>query len=153
HRAADSISGKRLIPALGRADSGVLAAERDLRARTGARVSAAEANILRTETLSVSALVLALIIAAVIAFWLTRSISEPVLDLKAGMQAVAEGDLNYRLSFASDRNDEFGQLARSFEAMSEQLGELDKLKAEFVSVASHELKTPINEIIVYLQLL
>jgi len=37
--------------------------------------------------------------------------------------------------------------------MNRQLGELDKLKAEFVSVASHELKTPINVIIGYLQLL
>jgi signal transduction histidine kinase len=37
--------------------------------------------------------------------------------------------------------------------MSHQLTELDKLKAEFVSVASHELKTPINVIIGYLQLL
>jgi signal transduction histidine kinase len=37
--------------------------------------------------------------------------------------------------------------------MTAQLGELDKLKAEFVSVASHELKTPINVIIGYLQLL
>jgi signal transduction histidine kinase len=37
--------------------------------------------------------------------------------------------------------------------MQLQLGELDKLKAEFVSVASHELKTPINVIIGYLQLL
>jgi signal transduction histidine kinase len=37
--------------------------------------------------------------------------------------------------------------------MNRQLAELDKLKAEFVSVASHELKTPINVIIGYLQLL
>jgi signal transduction histidine kinase len=37
--------------------------------------------------------------------------------------------------------------------MTRQLNELDKLKAEFVSVASHELKTPINVIMGYLQLL
>jgi signal transduction histidine kinase len=37
--------------------------------------------------------------------------------------------------------------------MTRQLVELDKLKAEFVSVASHELKTPINVIVGYLQLL
>ncbi|HEX2781385.1 MAG TPA: HAMP domain-containing sensor histidine kinase, partial [Gemmatimonadaceae bacterium] len=49
--------------------------------------------------------------------------------------------------------DEFGRLASSFQRMAKQLAELDKLKAEFVSVASHELKTPINVIIGYLQLL
>jgi signal transduction histidine kinase len=37
--------------------------------------------------------------------------------------------------------------------MTKQLTELDKLKAEFVSVASHELKTPINVVQGYLQLL
>jgi signal transduction histidine kinase len=37
--------------------------------------------------------------------------------------------------------------------MSKQLAELDKLKAEFVSIASHELKTPINVILGYLQLM
>jgi signal transduction histidine kinase len=51
------------------------------------------------------------------------------------------------------RHDEFGRLAVSFHAMAEQLKQLDRLKAEFVSVASHELKTPINVIIGYLQLL
>ena len=51
------------------------------------------------------------------------------------------------------RDDEFGRLAASFRAMSRQLAELDKLKAEFVSVASHELKTPINVILGYLQLM
>ena len=37
--------------------------------------------------------------------------------------------------------------------MARQLAELDKLKAEFVSVASHELKTPVNVLVGYLQLL
>jgi signal transduction histidine kinase len=37
--------------------------------------------------------------------------------------------------------------------MSRQLAELDKLKAEFASIASHELKTPINVILGYLQLM
>ena len=37
--------------------------------------------------------------------------------------------------------------------MAMQLGELERLRAEFVSVASHELKTPINVIIGYLELL
>jgi two-component system sensor histidine kinase ResE len=37
--------------------------------------------------------------------------------------------------------------------MATQLAELDKLKAEFVSVASHEIKTPLNVILGYLQLM
>jgi signal transduction histidine kinase len=37
--------------------------------------------------------------------------------------------------------------------MAHQLAQLDRLKAEFISIASHELKTPINVIVGYLQLI
>jgi signal transduction histidine kinase len=151
--AADSISAKVFVPSLGHADSVVKLAEQDLLARTSAQVDEQEQRIAGTTTVSVGALVLALVIAAGIAFWLTRSISAPILDLRAGMSSVADGDLSYRLSIPPERSDEFGRLAESFQEMTRQLGELDKLKAEFVSVASHELKTPINVMIGYLQLL
>lgn len=150
---ADSISAKVFVPALDHADSVVALAELDLRDRTAARVSNQAQRIARTTTVSVAALLLALVIAAVISVWLTRSISDPITDLRAGMSAVADGDLSYKLRIPPERNDEFGVLATSYKEMTRQLGELDKLKAEFVSVASHELKTPINVIIGYLQLL
>lgn len=150
---ADSISANTFVPALNHADSTVLLAEDALRVRTGHRVSAQAANISNTARLSAGALLLALIIAAAIAILLTRSISEPIRHLQSGMRAVADGDLGYHLRLSESRSDEFGQLARSFQEMTRQLSELDKLKAEFVSVASHELKTPINVMIGYLQLL
>jgi signal transduction histidine kinase len=150
---ADSISEKKFVPALHRADSMVKAVEQTLQTRTGNRAAKQAGNIERTEQASVAALVLALITAGGIGFWLTASISRPVWDLEAGMRAVADGDLDYRLKIPPTRADEFGELARSFQDMTQQLNELDKLKAEFVSVASHELKTPINVMIGYLQLL
>ncbi len=149
----DSLSGKVFVPALNHADSMVLVASHELADRTAKGVNEQYTRIVRTGSISVAAMVLALIIAAVIAFWLTRSITQPVLDLRTGMAAVADGDLEYKLSVPPTRSDEFGTLARSFQEMVRQLAELDKLKAEFVSVASHELKTPINVIIGYLQLL
>jgi signal transduction histidine kinase len=91
--------------------------------------------------------------ALLISIWLTRSVSRPVRDLEQGMKAVASGEFFHRLSVAPSRKDEFGRLATSYTAMAEQLAELDKVKAEFVSIASHELKTPINVILGYLQLL
>jgi two-component system sensor histidine kinase ResE len=96
---------------------------------------------------------MAALLATLVGGWLVRSISDPVRDLERGMDAVANGEFSYRLRLKADRDDEFGRLATSYHAMSAQLAELDKLKAEFVSVASHELKTPINVIGGYLQLL
>lgn len=150
---ADSLSMHEFVPALNRADSTVMTAEHELRDRTARRVANETATISRTAGVSGVALFLALVVAATIALWLTRSISQPIDDLRAGMQAIADGELEYKLKIPPGRSDEFGQLAASFLEMTRQLGELDKLKAEFVSVASHELKTPINVIIGYLQLL
>jgi signal transduction histidine kinase len=150
---ADSLSLHAFVPALNRADSVVRAAEAKVRERTSQRVDDETTRIAYITSASFAALLLAIAIAAVISIWLTRTISRPIFDLRAGMRAVADGDLSVRLEAARGRNDEFGQLAASFDEMTRQLAELDKLKAEFVSVASHELKTPINVMIGYLQLL
>ena len=150
---ADSISMKHFAPALARADTAVRAAERDLRVSMRAKVESAATDISHAEMVTVVALGLALIVAAVFAILLTRAISRPVTELERGMRAVAEGEFEHKLALSPSRTDEFGRLAASYERMTEQLTELDKLKAEFVSVASHELKTPINVVIGYLGLL
>ena len=150
---ADSLSQKHFAPALARADTVIRLADTDIRSSTKLRVDNAATNIWRAEVMTVVALGLALLVAAVIAILFTRAISRPVTELERGMRAVAEGDLQHKLSISPTREDEFGRLAASFEIMTRQLAELDKLKAEFVSVASHELKTPINVVLGYLGLL
>ena len=150
---ADSLSEHAFVPALNRADSVVHAAEQQVRERTSQRVDDETTRIAYITSGSFAALVLAIALAAVISIWLTRTISRPIFELRSGLRAVADGDLTYRLKASESRTDEFGQLAASFDEMTRQLAELDKLKAEFVSVASHELKTPINVMIGYLQLL
>ena len=152
-KTADSLSAHVFVPALNHADSSVRVAEHALRDRTAVRVNDETTRISATATWSIASLGLALVIAAVLAYRLTRSISSPIEELKSGMRAVADGDLSYHVEIPVHRADEFSQLADSFREMTRQLLELDKLKAEFVSVASHELKTPINVMIGYLQLL
>jgi len=150
---AEQISSTHLVPALSNADRSVLEAERALRERTAQRVASAAVAISQAKNAAVMAEAGALILAALIGIWLTRYISRPVRSLEEGMEAVASGNLNYKLPLSPSRADEFGRLAASFEEMTKQLKELDKLKAEFVSVASHELKTPINVVQGYVQLL
>ena len=150
---ADSISHHYLIPALDSADTGVRSAEDDLRKRTLERIDRSATSLHRTQTAAIVGLALALAAAALIGFWLMRFITKPVLALEAGMRAVADGQFDYKLRYDTSKEHEFGRLARSFDEMSRQLADLDKLKAEFVSVASHELKTPINVVIGYLALL
>ncbi|MEO8622692.1 MAG: ATP-binding protein [bacterium] len=150
---ADAISRDTIAPTLGEAERELLFAEGALRSRTADKVEKADIALSDGERISLAALAVALLLATAVALWLTRSISRPVWALEAGMGAVADGELDHKLGFNVDRHDEFGRLAVSFQEMTRQLGELDKLKAEFVSIASHELKTPINVIIGYLQLM
>ena len=151
--AAESISTHFVVPAIGRVERSALLAERVLRDRMQSRVTAAASATDEASQMAALALAAALSIALLIGVLLTRSISRPVRELEHGMRAVADGDFTHRLTIRENRRDEFGRLAESFRTMSGQLQELDRLKAEFVSVASHELKTPINVILGYLQLL
>lgn len=150
---AEKISSETIVPAISRAESAVGTAERALRERTRERVVHAAAHANQGTRAAVIGLALAVVVAALLAIRLTQSVSRPVQELERGMRRVADGDFTGKLQVSPSRTDEFGRLAASFEEMSHQLAALDKLKAEFVSVASHELKTPINVILGYTQLL
>jgi len=84
---------------------------------------------------------IALAISILVSFLIFRSISKPLAHLTEGTRAIAEGKFFYRLD--ASRNDEFSQVARDFNRMTLRLNELDKLKRDFVSHVSHELKSPL----------
>ena len=151
--AADALSRSEISPALRQLERGIGSAERSLRDTTRRRMEDAAASMRRAQVLSGISLALAVLLAVWIAIRLTRWITRPVEDLERGMEAVAEGNFDHELRVAPTRQDEFGRLAASFTEMAGRLKALDRLRAEFISVASHELKTPINVIIGYLQLL
>ena len=117
------------------------------------QVERAQAVASRAVTTTLFALSLALLVALLIAGWLTGILLGPIGELRRGMGRVAEGNLDPHVRISPGRRDELGDLARSFRSMTEQLAELDRLKAEFVSVASHELKTPLSVIRGYVSLL
>ncbi|HUQ47418.1 MAG TPA: HAMP domain-containing sensor histidine kinase [Gemmatimonadaceae bacterium] len=150
---AEDISTQRTRPALATLDRAIANIEVVLRDQTRDFVDEAAGATVDAQRTAAGSLAIALLLATLVAIWLTRSITKPVHELDKGMKAVADGDFTQRLPAMEKRTDEFGRLAGSYHGMTAQLAELDKLKAEFVSVASHELKTPINVIVGYLELL
>lgn len=149
----DSIVDLVISPALNTVDRILESTGNAMEARTAERVDDFAVRTADAGVLALGALGIAILIAFGVALWLTRSISSPLKELDAGMRAVAEGHFRRPLAISGDRADEFGRLAESFRSMAAQLEELDRLKAEFVSIATHELKTPVNVMLGYLQLL
>ena len=150
---AERISTTRVVPAIGKVERAVAVAERSLRERTTQRVEETATSVDEAGRVAALAALGAILSATLIAAWLLRAIGRPVREFERGMHRIAEGEFGYKLAVNPTRQDEFGRLALSYDRMAKQLAELDKLKAEFVSIASHELKTPINVILGYLQLM
>ncbi len=79
----------------------------------------------------------------------TRVITKPIAALTEGIKRMARGDLSGRVRVSGV--DEMGRLAETFNQMSEKLEHLDMSRNEFVSNASHELKTPLATMKIMLQ--
>jgi signal transduction histidine kinase len=94
---------------------------------------------------------IALCLAVIAALVIERSIVLPVRRLRAAAQQLGGGDLTARAPRVGAG--EIGDLGTAFNTMAtqiaereERLTELDRLKSEFVSSVSHELKTPLTTI-------
>jgi signal transduction histidine kinase len=117
------------------------------------KVEQAQTLAQRAVATTLMALAAALALTLMIGAGLTRALLRPIHTLRVGMAQVAEGHFTPDVGRPAQRPDEIGDLARSFRSMAEQLAELERLRAEFVSVASHEIKTPLSVIRGYTSLL
>jgi heavy metal sensor kinase len=84
----------------------------------------------------------ALILSVAIAIWLANLISRPLRRMAAVASAVDSGDLTHRIDYGG--NDEIGVLAEAFNHMLDRLEEGFRLQRDFVSDASHELRSPLT---------
>jgi signal transduction histidine kinase len=73
---------------------------------------------------------------------LSLNVTRPLKRLTEGAEAMSRGELDQHIKVKS--KDEVGVLARSFNEMASAVAEVDRMKSEFVTIASHELRTPIH---------
>ena len=114
------------------------------RAAIRARLERSVAAERDAEAISLAIAAGAIFLSVIIAAWIVRSIAGPMRQLSEATHRVAEGRFDYR--FHEPRDQQFAALARDFNRMTARLAELDRMKQQFLSKASHDLKTPLASI-------
>ncbi|MFX0549302.1 ATP-binding protein [Hathewaya histolytica] len=113
-------------------------------------------RVLRRFTIFISVCVISTILIAL--YYLLKSVISPIEEMQECMKVASDGDLSVQCNVK--RSDELGDLGHSLNVLIRENKQLldetieyDRLKVEFFSNISHELKTPLNVIFSTIQLL
>lgn len=90
--------------------------------------------------------------AIIIGYVVTRKTLQPISEITNSVKKISASDLNRRLEVEGPE-DELTELAHTFNSMLDRLEEAFYRQQQFVSDASHELRTPISVIQGYVDLL
>ncbi|MFC1652761.1 ATP-binding protein, partial [Planctomycetota bacterium] len=101
---------------------------------------------------------IALMIAFVLAFFLSRSITAPIIKMREAAGRMAQGDFNTQIEITGGGElaalaDSLNRMTDGMRAQLEELRRLDRVRTDFVANVSHELKTPLTLIIGYIETL
>ncbi len=81
---------------------------------------------------------------------LAQTLTKPIKKLTSGAKMIGKGKLDTIIEV--NNKDELGTLAKEFNLMACQLKELDQMKQDFVSSVTHELRSPLTSIMMYIDL-
>jgi signal transduction histidine kinase len=85
-----------------------------------------------------------LLVAALLAGYLSRRIVRPVLQLSDAADEIAAG--NYAVTVPKNAPGELGHLSARFGEMAERLADVELMERNFLMSVSHELRTPLTAI-------
>ena len=82
-----------------------------------------------------------LLAAAFLSILLTGSLTKPIVELTQVIRRMSRGELNQRVKISGTK--ELMDLGKTFNDMSERIEQTDRVRSDFISSASHEIKTPL----------
>jgi signal transduction histidine kinase len=92
---------------------------------------------------------LAIAIAILLSFFLSRRILAPIKALTSAARQVGKGDFSKRIEYPV--RGEMGELAQSFNSMADDLQRTERLRRNMVADIAHELRTPLSNLRGYLE--
>jgi two-component system OmpR family sensor kinase len=110
----------------------------------GERLDIIDREVTRARTILGVAAIVAMLAVVIVSIFISGSAIDPIVRLTAEMEQIGSERLDRRLRWK--RGDEVGQLAATFDAMLDRLQEAFARERQFISDASHELKTPLTVI-------
>lgn len=93
-----------------------------------------------------------LIIASLICYFLARSLTAPIRQLRAATLSFAAGNLSTRVNTTNGGSSEINQLGDEFNAMAEQIEDLVVSQQRLQRDISHELRSPLARLNIALEL-
>lgn len=91
----------------------------------------------------------ALLVAILTGILLARTMIHPLQALTRATQRIAAGDLEQQVAVQSQ--DEIGQLAQSFNRMSQEVARVNRLRRQMTADIAHDLRTPLTIIAGYVE--
>ena len=94
--------------------------------------------------------IVVLIIGFIGAIILAQMMTKPIKQMAKGAELIGQGKLDTTIEVKS--RDELGSLARDLNKMSSQLKEIDQMKRDFLASVTHELRSPLTSLTMYIEL-
>lgn len=96
------------------------------------------------QRLPIIILIISLIIGSLLILLASKYLVSPLKKLTSATKRLAQGDFSTQVEIS--RVDEIGQLAKNFNHMAKELGQLEQMRQDFVANVSHEFQTPLTTI-------
>ncbi|NTW95009.1 MAG: HAMP domain-containing histidine kinase [Erysipelotrichaceae bacterium] len=91
------------------------------------------------------------LLATVLAFYIARRLSSPIVLMKKSAMSLAKG--NYDVHFESSEFEEITELANTLNHTGQELKKMDELRRDLIANVSHDIKTPLTMIKAYAEMI